>query len=83
VRRVGTHGAELHTCGAGVVDVRLAAFALIQSHGVVVSREAYDVRSALDSDRSKWATVNRPAPFDSSLAARTVCVERETPKFSR
>jgi hypothetical protein len=50
VRRVGTHGAELHKCGAGVVNVRFAAFAL-RLHEVVASREACDTRSApgLDS----------------------------------
>jgi len=49
-RRVGTHGAELHKCGAGVVNVRFAAFAL-RLHEVVASREACDTRSApgLDS----------------------------------
>jgi len=82
------HGAEgrhprrgAPQCGAGVVDVRLAAFAL-RPHEVVASREACDTRSALESDRSKRATVNRHAPFDSSLAARTAGVERETPKHA-
>jgi len=35
-------------CGAGVVDVRFAAFAL-RLHEAIASREACDVRSALES----------------------------------
>jgi len=43
VRGVGTHDAELHSCGAGVGDVRLVAFASSVTRG---GREPGGVRYA-------------------------------------
>jgi len=66
VRRVGTYGAELHSAERASSTCGSAAFAL-RPHEAVASREACDRRSAPGSGRLKRATVNRHAPFDSSL----------------
>jgi hypothetical protein len=49
VRGVGTQGVELHDLRSERLRREVYAAFALRPHGAVVSREAYDSRSALDS----------------------------------